>query len=43
VRAEDLRAGAAKLGATPAEIDGLLERCGFEPADADPRGAVLIE
>ena len=32
VLAEDLVAGRAKLGATEAEIDVLLERCGFAGA-----------
>jgi tetracycline 7-halogenase / FADH2 O2-dependent halogenase len=35
VLADDLVAGAAKVAATPAEIDRLLERCGFGAREGD--------
>ncbi|MEO6010800.1 MAG: hypothetical protein ABIU38_22325, partial [Vicinamibacteraceae bacterium] len=35
VLASDLIGGASKLGATAAEIDGLLARCGFPPTSDD--------
>lgn len=35
VLASDLIAGAPKLGASPAEIDTLLARCGFDPSARD--------
>jgi FADH2 O2-dependent halogenase len=43
VRAEDLRAGATKLGATQAEIEGLLARCGFVPGSRGRSAALLVE
>jgi FADH2 O2-dependent halogenase len=39
VRAEDLLDAAPKLGATPAELQTLLERCGFTPSAGSPRSA----
>jgi FADH2 O2-dependent halogenase len=39
VRADDLRAAAPLLGASPGEIDALLDRCGFARAHAGGAGA----
>jgi FADH2 O2-dependent halogenase len=42
VRAHDLLDAAPKLGATPAEIQALLERCGFAPPAGTPRPAAVL-
>ncbi len=42
VHAQDLLAAAPKLGATPAEIQALLERCGFAPHAGSPRPAAVL-
>ncbi|HSD26962.1 MAG TPA: hypothetical protein VLL75_06630, partial [Vicinamibacteria bacterium] len=43
VHAGDLLAGAAKLGASRDEIEGLLARCGFVPGSGGRSAALLVE